>query len=267
MLRRLHAQAAAKNCPDNHIDDNARGCPPNAIADAAPIIAPIQLIVATHRAMTAAMSSGATSSYLDVRGMSALHGRDGNAASPIAQALAFGNRNIRAVRAQWPVAVEARSPAAALIAVNVSEVDDVGRELMKRLRRPKRVSPALPTPVASGPYPTVAVPDPASRNPCCAHIRCRDICARHPDILDAIPAPVAGLPDISGGRRGGHRLDHGRGRGNADDHANARETGTGSERQCRSAEKGKDRSSVHAGDPGSCFSSVKPSTDAAGVLP
>ena len=166
---------------------------------------------------------------------------------------------------QWPVAVEARSPAAALIAVNVSEVDDVGRELMKRLRRPKRVSSALPPPVASGPYPTVAVPDPASRNPCCAHIRCRDICARHPDILDAIPAPVAGLPDISGGRRGGHRLDHGRGRGNADDHANARETGTGSERQCRSAEKGKDRSSVHAGDPGSCFSSVKPSTDAAGV--
>ena len=128
---------------------------------------------------------------------------------------------------------------------------------MKRLRRPKRVSPALPPPVASGPYPTVAVPDPASRNPCCADIRCRDICARHPDILDAIPAPVAGLPDISGGRRGGHRLDHGRGRGNADDDANARETGTGSERQCRSAEKGKDRSSVHAGDPGSCFSSVK----------
>lgn len=168
---------------------------------------------------------------------------------------------------QWPVAVEARSPAAALIAVNVSEVDDVGRELMKRLRRPKRVSPALPTPVASGPYPTVAVPDPASRNPSCAHIRCRDICARHPDILDAIPAPAAGLPDISGGRRSGHRLDHGRGRGDADDHANARETRTGRERQYRSAEKGKDRSSVHAGDPGSCFSSVKPSTDAAGVLP
>jgi hypothetical protein len=67
-------------------------------------------------------------------------------------------------------------------------------------------------------------------------IRRDDIYAWHPDILDAVPAPVARLPDIAGGRWGRRHLDHGRGRGKADDDTDAGEAGNGRERQSRRAE-------------------------------
>jgi hypothetical protein len=67
-------------------------------------------------------------------------------------------------------------------------------------------------------------------------IRRHDIYAWHPDILEAVPAPVARLPDIAGGRWGRRHLDHGRGRGKADDDTDARGAGNGGERQSRRAE-------------------------------
>jgi hypothetical protein len=80
--------------------------------------------------------------------------------------------------------------------------------------------------------------DPASGHPYRASIRGHYIYARYPDILDAVPAPVARLPDIAGSRWGWHHLDHGSGWGKADDDTNASEAGNGGERQNGSAEKG-----------------------------
>jgi hypothetical protein len=121
---------------------------------------------------------------------------------------------------------------------------------------PTRVArPVLPPPVppvASSPHPTAAMPHPPSGHPYRVSKRGRNIYARHPDILDAIPAPIARLPDKAGRRWGGHHLDHGSGRGNADDDTNAGEAGNGGQRQSRGAKKGKDRSCAHGRFLGSC---------------
>jgi hypothetical protein len=67
-----------------------------------------------------------------------------------------------------------------------------------------------------------------------------DVRAWHPDILNAVPAPVARLPDItrSGWRR--NHLDYGSGRSNAHHDSDTGNPGTGDKRQGRGAENGKD---------------------------
>ena len=104
------------------------------------------------------------------------------------------------------------------------------------------------------------MPDPPSGHPYRVSKRGRNIYARHPDILDAIPAPIARLPDKAGRRWGGRHLDHGSGRGNADDDTNAGEARNGGQRQSRGAKKGKDRSCAHGKFLGSCPSFCRVTT-------
>src|ERR1700724_3760343 len=82
-----------------------------------------------------------------------------------------------------------------------------GRRIVVRPTSP----PPVP-PVAADPHPTAAMPDPTSGHPYRASIRGHDKCAWHPDVLDAVPAPIARLPDVAGSRWGGYNLDDGSGR-------------------------------------------------------
>src|ERR1700730_16638193 len=74
------------------------------------------------------------------------------------------------------------------------------------LRRRAAAPPASPAPVTSPPDPAVVMPDPSSGHPYRVDIRGHDIRAGHPDVLDAVPAPIARLPDITGSRRRRHHL-------------------------------------------------------------
>ena len=65
---------------------------------------------------------------------------------------------------------------------------------------PRKIRPASPPPVASSPDPARAVPDPGSGHPHRMDKGGHDVCAWHPDILNAVPAPVTRLPDITGSR-------------------------------------------------------------------
>jgi hypothetical protein len=67
-----------------------------------------------------------------------------------------------------------------------------------------------------------------------------DVCAWHPDILNAVPAPVARLPDITGSGWRGNHLDHRSGRSNAHHDPDAGNPGTGDKRHGGGAENGKD---------------------------
>jgi hypothetical protein len=91
------------------------------------------------------------------------------------------------------------------------------------------------------------MPDPGSGHPHRVNKRGHDVYAWHPDILNAVPAPVARLPDIAGSRRRGRHLDHRSGWGKADHDPDAGGAGSSGEDQRRGAEKGKDRSSPHGG--------------------
>jgi hypothetical protein len=67
-----------------------------------------------------------------------------------------------------------------------------------------------------------------------------DVCAWHPDILNAVPAPVTRLPDITGSRWRGNHFDRGSGRSKAHHDPDAGNPGTGNKRQGGGAENGKD---------------------------
>ena len=69
--------------------------------------------------------------------------------------------------------------------------------------------------------------------------RGHDVCAWHPDILDAVPAPVARLPDIAGGRWGRRHLDHGRGRGRPTTTPTRAKPGTGASVRAAAQSKGR----------------------------
>ena len=125
--------------------------------------------------------------------------------------------------------------------------------------------PASPPPVAGGPDPAGATPDPGSGYPYRVNERGHDVCAWHPDILDAVPAPVARLPDIAGNRWRGHRLDHRSGWGKADHNPDAGKAGSG-ERHRQGAENGKDQSSAHGEVPGKHLASAKQPTDRDGSV-
>src|SRR6202047_307150 len=137
-----------------------------------------------------------------------------------------------------------------------------GRRIVVRPTSP----PPVP-PVAADPQPTAAMPDPTSGHPYRASIRGQDKCAWHPDVLDAVPAPIARLPDVAGSRWGGHHLDDGSGRGKTDDDTDAGEARYGGERQNRGADKGKDPSSAHETVPGKLLTSAELPTDRGGSLP
>jgi hypothetical protein len=123
---------------------------------------------------------------------------------------------------------------------------------------PRKIRPASPPPVASSPDPAGAVPDPGSGRPHRMDKGGHNVCAWHPDILNAVPAPVTRLPDITGGRWRGNHLDHGSGRSKAHHDPDAGNAGTGDKRQGRGAEKGKNRSSAHLQLPGNLASPKPP---------
>jgi hypothetical protein len=110
---------------------------------------------------------------------------------------------------------------------------------------PRKIRPASPPPVASSPDPAGAVPDPGSGHPHRMDKGGHNVFAWHPDIPNAVPAPVTRLPDITGSRWRGSHLDHGRGRSKAHHDPDAGNAGTGDKRQGRGAENGKNRSSAH----------------------
>src|SRR6202047_1932472 len=145
--------------------------------------------------------------------------------------------------------------------IRTYRANDAGARGRRGVVRP--TSPPPVPPVAADPHPTAAMADPTSGHPYRASKWGHDKCARHPDVLDAVPAPIARLPDIAGRRWGGHHLDHGSGRGKADDDTDAGEAGNGGERQNRGAEKGKDPSSAHERAPGKLLTSELP-TDRGG---
>jgi hypothetical protein len=89
------------------------------------------------------------------------------------------------------------------------------------------------------------MPDPGSGYPYRVNIRGHDVRAWHPDIPDAVPAPVAWLPDITGSWRRRRHLDHRCGRGKADHDADTGGARSGGEHQRRGAENRKDPSSAH----------------------
>ena len=64
--------------------------------------------------------------------------------------------------------------------------------------------------------------------------------AWHPDILNAVPTPVARLPDITRNRWRGNHLDHRSGRSKPHHYPDAGNAGTGDKHQDRGAENGKD---------------------------
>jgi hypothetical protein len=54
--------------------------------------------------------------------------------------------------------------------------------------------------MAVDPYPAVLARHPMAAGPYRAGVRCDDVASGDPDILDAVPRPIAGLPDITGAR-------------------------------------------------------------------
>jgi hypothetical protein len=110
---------------------------------------------------------------------------------------------------------------------------------------PSKNTASSPPPVASSPDPAGAVPDPGSGHPHRMDKGGHNVFAWHPDIPNAVPAPVTRLPDITGSRWRGSHLDHGRGRSKAHHDPDAGNAGTGDKRQGRGAENGKNRSSAH----------------------
>src|SRR5438270_12525506 len=125
-------------------------------------------------------------------------------------------------------------------------------------RRTGEVRPVSPPPVASSPDPAGAVPDPGSGHPHRMDKGGHDVRAWHPDILNAVPAPVTRLPDITGSRWRGNHLDHGSGRSKAHHDPDAGDAGTGEKPQGRGAQNGKNRSSAHLRLPGNLASSKPP---------
>lgn len=101
----------------------------------------------------------------------------------------------------------------------------------------------LPPPMACTPFPNFTVPDPVARHPYRAGKGGSHISSGNPDILDAIPGPIARLPDIARCRRSGERLDHWRGRPDPDD--DACNTCRGREHQGHHTEKWKYYLPVH----------------------
>ena len=122
----------------------------------------------------------------------------------------------------------------------------------------KKIRPASPPPVASSPDPAGAVPDPGSGHPHRMDKGGHNVRAWHPDILNAVPAPVTRLPDITGSRWRGNHLDHGSGRSKAHHDPDAGNAGNGDKRQGRGAENGKNRSSAHLQLPGNLASPKPP---------
>src|SRR6202044_146193 len=66
-----------------------------------------------------------------------------------------------------------------------------------------------PPPTAVDPCPAVPARHPMTADPHGAGIRWHDVSSGDPDPLDAIPRPIAGLPDITGRGCWRHRLDYG----------------------------------------------------------
>jgi hypothetical protein len=97
-------------------------------------------------------------------------------------------------------------------------------------------------------------------------IRGHDIRAGHPDVLDAVPAPIARLPDIAGSRWGRHHHYHRSRWGKADHDPDAGDAGSGGERQRQATEDGKDKLSSHRKVPGKHLTSAKQVTDGDGPV-
>ena len=117
---------------------------------------------------------------------------------------------------------------------NSSPHGEAVHDRKSELRTPP--SPELsPPPVASDPNPTAPTTNPGSRHPHRVNIRGYDVFAWHPDILNAVPAPVARLPDIARSRWRGHHLGNGGGRSETHYDPDAGYTGGGGERQRRGA--------------------------------
>jgi hypothetical protein len=105
------------------------------------------------------------------------------------------------------------------------------------------------------------MPDPGSGNPYRVNVGGYHVCTWHPDVLDAVPAPVTRLPDVAGARRSGRWLYHRGGQGDADHDTDAGEAGSAGEHQNRGAKKEKGRASAHRRVPGKGFACPEQSTE------
>jgi hypothetical protein len=100
-------------------------------------------------------------------------------------------------------------------------------------------------PMPRNPHPTTIASDPSVRHPHRMTMRCPDISSRHPNIVEAVPSPIAGLPNIFRCRWGWDRLDGGCRRGNIDRDADAGDARDRGEGQHGRTENRKERSSSH----------------------